>query len=281
MRQAAELKSVHESVIEYYERHTPFFLRVGEGGDQGHIHRGVWAAEVSSSSQALNYVYSRIAQRVDALELQRPHLLDLGCGVGSGLRYFIERDVQVTGVTISPTQAKMARRISADSPADVLCADFASAALPLCDLMYAVESLVHANELEPVAQNISRSLRMGGELVICDDFLAQPFNHLNTSEQCIVECLKRGWQIPSLNTWDSFKIVFEAQGLELVHTEDWTPLLKLDRWRDKMLSMVMRFGGHLPFQSSLWGSWKAGNALRQTLQEGLTQYRFGVWKKVR
>ncbi len=284
VRPAAELRSVHESVIEYYERNTPFFLRMGEGGNQGHIHRGVWAPGVSSADQALNYVYSRVAKRVDGL-MQRPlHILDLGCGVGSGLRYFVKRGVQITGVTISPTQAEMARRVqSPDNPlgVSVLCADFSSANLPECDLMYAVESLVHANALEPVAQNISRSLRVGGELIVCDDFLSRPDSHLTKSEQCIIDCLRTGWQIPSLNTWDSLKDIFEAEGLELVATENWTPFLKLDRWRDKMLAMVMRVGGGLPFQNPLWGSWKAGNALRLTLQEGLTQYRFGIWKKVR
>ena len=149
------------------------------------------------------------------------------------------------------------------------------------EVIDAVEALVHADRLEPVAENISRSLKLGGELVICDDFLAFPYDQLGEREQEMIDCLRKGWEIPSLSTWDSFNGILKTHGLELVETEEWTPFLKLDRWRDKMLSILMRVGGDLPIHSTLWGSWKAGNVLRQTSLDGLTQYRFGIWKKVR
>ena len=275
---------MNDSVVEYYEHNTRFFLRVGEGGEQGHIHRGVWADEVGSLEQALHYVYSRIHQRIDNFENPPISIVDLGCGVGAGLRYFSESGVATTGVTISPRQAMIARKLNAQlghHMAQVVCADFCSADLGQVDLMYAVESLVHASDCDMLAKNISRSLALGGELIVCDDFLARPYDVLSPRDQLAIDCVREGWQVPSLNTQEHFQKVFASHGLECVHSEDWTAYLQLNRLRDKFLSMVMKVGEDLPFKNSLWGSWKAGNALRNSLLDGLTQYRFGIWKKVR
>ena len=284
MRPLVEPSVGHNKVVEYYEQNTPFFLRAGEGGSQGHIHRGVWASGVFSLEQALNYVYFRVHERLKA-RLDHPfHVLDLGCGVGAGLRYFARRSVSITGITISPSQALTAKRLNSRAglrTTDVICGDFSSANLPQSDLMYAVESLVHAQELGPLAENIAASLNVGGELVVCDDFLTQPYGQYKANEQARIDCLKKGWQIPCLNTWESFRDVLSRQGMELIHDEDWTSCLRLNRWRDKMLALVMRLGSEIPVEGALWGSWKAGDALRESLETGLTQYRFGIWKKVR
>jgi SAM-dependent methyltransferase len=284
MRSSVEPRSGHHKVVEYYEQNTPFFLRTGEGGGQGHIHRGVWASGVLSLEQALNYVYFRVHERIQARLHHPVHVLDLGCGVGAGLRYFARRGVSITGITISPSQALRAQRLHAGNGfrgSDVICGDFSLANLPQSDLMYAVESLVHAQALEPLVENIAASLNIGGELVICDDFLSRPYGQYKTHERARIDCLKNGWQIPCLNTWECFRDVLHGHGMELTHSEDWTPYLRLNRWRDKMLAVVMRLGSELPVEGALWGSWKAGDALRETLERGLTQYRFGIWKKVR
>ena len=281
----SESEAVNEPVVEYYERNTPFFLRVGEGGSVGHIHRAVWADGVFTRTQALDYVYARLLERIECLESAQPRVLDLGCGVGAGVRYLAKSlPLCPKALTISPSQAATARRLNAEQGLDgsgIICADFSSSPLPQSDLMYGVESLVHAHDLEMVARNVSRSLSVGGELALCDDFLARPYGELKDGEKGIIDCLREGWRIPSLNTLEAFSDIFNKHGLELIVSEDWTPFLKLERLRDRMLSVMMSLGGDLPIQSTLWGSWKAGNALRYSLQEGLTHYRFGIWKKVR
>ena len=99
-------------VRRYYDRHTPAFLALGQGGRDGAIHRAVWGPGVRDRSQAFHYVEDRIAEAIqDIPAVAGPlHFVDLGCGVAASACYLASRlPVRVTGITLSPVQARLAQ----------------------------------------------------------------------------------------------------------------------------------------------------------------------------
>ena len=99
-----------DEVQRYYDRHTDTFVSYGQGGAFGAIHRAVWGPGTRSRSDAFRYVENQIVDCVRRLgpgpdDTSPPHVVDLGCGVGSSLCYLAERlPLRGTGVTLSPDQ---------------------------------------------------------------------------------------------------------------------------------------------------------------------------------
>ena len=156
-----------ERVRAYYERNTPIFLRFGRERETQTIHRSVWAEGVSTLPEALTYVNNLVADAVASVAADRPgqtlQLLDLGCGVGGSLFHLagaIAAHFYGVGVTISPLQCRLARQNAQarglDARAAFVEADFLR--LPLAgefDLVYAIESLVHAPDYGLVLRELS------------------------------------------------------------------------------------------------------------------------------
>src|SRR6478672_8696603 len=120
-----------EQVRRYYDRNTSSFVALGQGGGVGAIHRAVWAPGVTTREQAFHFVEDRIADVVRRVAARstiapagtvaaRPHVVDLGCGVGASLSYLAGLlPITGTGVTLSPIQVQAAReRIASEGLSD-------------------------------------------------------------------------------------------------------------------------------------------------------------------
>ena len=58
----------------YYDRHTRSFVRFGQGGRDGAIHRAVWGPGVTTRSAAFHYVDDRIAELTLSLPPSSGHV---------------------------------------------------------------------------------------------------------------------------------------------------------------------------------------------------------------
>src|SRR5580765_4303535 len=103
----------HAQVRDYYDRHTSKFVALGQGGSVGAIHRAVWGPGVRRAEDAFRYVENQVADRLRRLplDIDTPHVVDLGCGVGASLTYLAEQlpSISGTGITLSPVQARIAQ----------------------------------------------------------------------------------------------------------------------------------------------------------------------------
>src|SRR5688500_13955301 len=92
----------------FYDRHTPAFVALGQGGSVGAIHRAVRGPGVTTREEAFHFVEDRIAERIRQLS-PAGHIVDLGCGVAASLCYLAEKlPISGTGITLSPVQARLA-----------------------------------------------------------------------------------------------------------------------------------------------------------------------------
>src|SRR4051812_18079965 len=92
-------------VRRYYDRQTAGFLKFGQGGSSGAIHRAVWGPGITDRSRAFRYVEDQIAGLIGRLSPseqgpeRRPehgseqplHVVDLGCGVAASLCYLAQQ----------------------------------------------------------------------------------------------------------------------------------------------------------------------------------------------
>ncbi|MEM7152163.1 MAG: class I SAM-dependent methyltransferase [Myxococcota bacterium] len=274
-----------DRVEAYYESNTKRFLRFGQGGQQGAIHRAVWGPGVLDRAEAFHYVDDRL---LEAMPHDATRVLDLGCGVGASLAYIAERrDVHGVGVTLSATQVELAtqrfaraglgNRLSArradftDLPADLEPVDFA----------YAIEAFVHAPAPEPFFAEAARILRPGGRLAICDDFAAPRVDEgeLTFREARWIREFRTGWNTGSLISVRRAEQLANAAGFERVSDQDLTADIELRRPRDRLITMMVRLGRRIPTRNAWWLNLLGGNALQMALVRRLMTYRVLVWTR--
>ena len=165
----------------YYDANTPRFLRFGQGGYTGAIHRSVWGPSVTSEREAFEYpnrfVLERLRARGQGREL---HALDLGCGVGASLAYLASHaNVRGTGITISPVQAALARERLAASGLDGRIRVIEASYLDLppdvgvADAAFSIEAFYHCPDNDRYFAQVAAHFVPGGLLLVLDDFFSE------------------------------------------------------------------------------------------------------------
>ena len=271
-------------VRRYYDRHTATFLRYGQGGGAGAIHRAVWGPGVESREAAFHYVEDRIADRLRAAlpAGTEPSVVDLGCGVGGSLCYLARRlPIRGAGVTLSPLQARLAaQRIRAAGLHDrIRCleGDYTDPglALPAADLAYAIESFVHGPDPAGFFAQCARIVRPGGLLLICDDVRRAGGG---AAARRTIERFRRGWRINTLLDREGLRALAAKAGFEHRATDDLTPFLETRRPRDRAIGLLAALVGWLPVDARL-GHLTGGSALQICLRRGWIGYDLALFRR--
>lgn len=271
-----------ERVRAYYERNTPIFLRFGRERETQTIHRSVWAEGVRTLPEALTYVNNLVCAVVTAVAGERPgqtlQLLDLGCGVGGSLFHLAGTTAAHfygVGVTISPMQCRLARQNALargmGARAFFVEADFLH--LPLAgefDLVYAIESLIHAPDYGLVLREAARVLKPGGVLLVCDDFLV---DEPRGNPDWLI-AFRRGWHANSALALSRAIAFAEAAGFRLRLKRNLTPELRLLRLPGPLARLALRVGNVLPARWDFVQGQVGGLGLQYGLASGLIAYHW-------
>jgi SAM-dependent methyltransferase len=272
-------------VRHYYDRHTRSFIGFGQGGRAGAIHRAVWGPGVHTREQAFHYVDDRIADLVPGLPAAgaMPHLVDLGCGVGSSLCYLAERlPIRGTGITLSPLQARMAaQRIGDAQLADrVTCIEGDYCRIPpgveRADLAYAIESFVHAPAPGPALAAWARLIRPGGVLVVCDDFV-RPTD--SEAAARAIDRFRRGWRINTLLSRDELQACARTAGFDHESSVDLSAALEIRRARDRVITRLCAAAEWFARGAGGFDSLRGGSALQECLANGWIGYDLTVFRR--
>jgi cyclopropane fatty-acyl-phospholipid synthase-like methyltransferase len=272
------------AVRRYYEQNTRLFRAAGLGNRSYAVHRALWDASVTTFDAALQRVNALVLEEVQAfLEASPPvrlHLIDLGCGVGGTLAYCARAlpEARMAGVTLSMTQARIARRILPRARAAVIIADFHDLPCAPCfHIAVAIEALAHSHDPQRVWEQAHAALVPDGRLIICDDVVVRAPS--NAAEERWLAAFREGWRVPGVQPLDETIAAARRAGFALRTTRDLTDALRLHRL-PRLLAGAAREGLRLvssvhPLAQSLAGS----IALQECLARGIVAYRLMIFEK--
>lgn len=279
--------TLSEKIQRFYNQNTELFLKLGHSSE-GSIHRAIWAYGVSDRYEALHYVDNQICKiLLNYHSTSIPHIVDLGCGVASSLCY-IESQISVTGlgVTISEEQCKLANhRINKHKYSEKLqCIQEDFCKLPKdlkkADLVFSIESFVHAQSAGAYFHQASSLVKPGGYLIICDDFLANDSLLENKKVEHWINRFKQGWLINSLLSHQQIMKYASQAGFKAIESQNLSPYLKLNRPRDYLISLLVKVLGKRclkrPYLQMLYG----GNALQKCLSRQWINHELIIWQKI-
>lgn len=155
------------------------------------------------------------------------HVLDAGCGNGgSSLWLAAHKSVQVTGITPVATQVSAANEQASQRKLTHLCqfieGDYCQVPLEdrSVDVIWACESLCHAQSKADFYQESNRLLKPGGRLVIAE-YLRYERQLPPADEHLLLDWVNR-WAIPDLDTTDEHRAHMEKAGFEDIQIQDYT-----------------------------------------------------------
>ncbi|WP_144128292.1 SAM-dependent methyltransferase [Catellatospora sichuanensis] len=279
MTSQADAAAGAERVRRYYDNNAAAFERLGQGGAS--IHRAVWGPGVATRAQAFHHVDELLLDTLPP-DLARPSVVDLGCGLGASLLYLAARtDLTGEGITISPLQAARAAELiaAAGLASRVRCREGNYLAVPddlagTADLAFSIEAFIHSPDADGYFREAARTLRPGGRLVICDDFLTSAAAQDSPRTARRMAEFRTGWHVGSLLTVGQVRTMAAAHGLELVRDLDLTPYLELRRPRDRWIGALLAVGRLFRPTGLYWQSLVGGDALQWALIHDLLSYRF-------
>jgi tocopherol O-methyltransferase len=266
------------TIARYYDSNTARFLRFGRSGEAAAIHRAIWGPGMQTRAEAFLYLNRLVAEQI-LVNNPSGHLLDLGCGVGGTATWLAQmHGAHVTGVTLSPVQARMAGERATCLGLQDFCryiqADFhhLPADLEMFDGAYAIEAYAHASEPERFFAEAAEHLKAGGRLFIADDFLAPKA----TLENPWVGRVRRDWHLANLRPASEAATLAEAAGFRLVSDQNLSPYIR--HWPQPWLEVVRLFI-RLPIHTPAWENLSGGVALQHCYRRGWTEYHALVLEK--
>ena len=213
------------ATIAYYEQTLLDYRTVWLNGSNLAFHFGFHDHEHRTHAAALENTNRTLAQ-IGAIRTG-DRVLDAGCGLGGSSLWLAESlGARVVGITLAESQADQASRIAARRGlADKVTferADFTSTPFPdeSFDVIWAVESLCHAEAKCRFYHEAARLLRPGGRLVIAE-FIRTTRKLHPQAERVMREWLD-GWAIPDLDTEQEHVGAAAAAGFSNISVRDCT-----------------------------------------------------------
>lgn len=215
--------SVSKRVIRTHYNLSTLFYRLLWGP---HIHHGLWEGDENESARSAQlHLTERLADLAEIGPGQS--MIDIGCGMGgSSIHLAKTRQVQATGVTISPVQRLWANTTALTQGVrsratflsqDVEQIDFPSESV---DVVWSVECTEHLFDKPAFFQKAARWLKPGGRIAICAWLAGSDLADEAKREQVWQVC--EGFFCPSLATSAEYVGWMESAGLTMTSVLDWT-----------------------------------------------------------
>jgi len=261
----------------YYDKNTALFIRTQKAQAADTIHRALYAPGVTDRREALQYCHRLILEEMERETTRR--VLDLGCGVGATIRFLrdLRPEVEYLGLTVSSVQRDLAVREGLPVElGDYHMKEWFEDRLPF-DLVYAVESLQHANDLEAVIANLSRACPPAARVLVIDDF--QSDGEIPGRYRKLLDRFRQGWHAHGYRARADFIRTMESAGFRLRRELDLSPFMcsrpVFNLFLYALLSPLTLLSKPPAYAQNLSG----GNALLRLQDLGLSTYRLMVFEK--
>ncbi len=212
-----------DRVRKHYDR-LSFLYRMFWGE---HLHHGYWNGG-ETAGRAQIQLMEQLAQRAEIT--QGANVLDIGCGVGGSALWLADQyECNVTGMTISPVQARMAtaaarkakaRGLRGTAAFEVKDANRWQPEPAGFDVVWIMESSEHFPDKKLFFARCAAALKPGGTLAVCA-WLRRD-GPMPPGEQKLVGTIAEAMMSASLDSLSSYRDWMRDAGLAVVAAEDIT-----------------------------------------------------------
>jgi tocopherol O-methyltransferase len=213
-------------VTQYYAKTKVDYELFWTGDRDLALHHGYYDASARTHSAALIRMNEVLARYAGISRDDR--VLDAGCGYGGSAIWLAHHvGCSVVGLNIVPFQTERARRLAAERGlacrARFLLADhshtpFADRSF---DVVWGLESVVHAESQEQFIREAARLLRPGGRLLIAE-YTARESPPLSEDEERLIASGLHSWAMTALLTPRRYTELLLRHGFGDVRTYDLT-----------------------------------------------------------
>lgn len=159
-----------------------------------------------------------------SLPTEKAHMIDLGCGMGGTMRYFLKhhKQLKTVGVTLSDFQVEEGNKLLKGKKGYILKENFENTSLDSnsADGVVAMESLCHSGHSYRALKEGHRLLKEGGKLVITDAFLKTSPDKLCLGSSYSYKQLCKGWSLDGLGQIDRVVKDLKTMGFSKVEVKD-------------------------------------------------------------
>jgi tocopherol O-methyltransferase len=208
-----------EAVRSHYDR-LAYFYRTLWGK---HIHHGYWEGNESAETAQVQLV-SRLADR--AAIQHGAAVLDVGCGLGgSSLWLARHRGCRVTGITLSPVQARQASELARAEHLDdrvrfrVMDANRLDLPPSQFDVVWVIECSEHLADKARFINACAHVLKPGGKLALCAWLAAED---PRPEQARLIHEVCRGMLCASLASMHDYTNWMRVAGFDEITAEDIT-----------------------------------------------------------
>ncbi len=220
-------------IQEFYDLGSPLYLEVyGEN-----IHDGYYITGKESRQEAQENLTRFIAEK--ARIKKGAKILDVGCGMGGSSLWLAENfEATTVGITISPVQVDIARRLARERKVD--CSFLLMDAENMYfdetfDIIWVVGASTHFQNQEKFVKSATTFLNKGGKFIVFDwmvnENIADPHN------DCRLQPVSEGMLLSSLCSINTYLNWLIQYGYRIVYSEDITNHT-IKTW-DDALSVIM------------------------------------------
>lgn len=215
-----------KEIIHYYDSCETNYRRWWDLDRSLAMHAGFWDASTKNLRDALAKENETLA---DIAGIKSgDYVLDAGCGYGGSVFWLAkQRDAKVVGITLCEKQAALAKLEAAKQPCmhepEFLIMDYTQTTFPpsTFDVVWAIESVCHAEDKRDFIREAWRILKPGGRLILADGFHVK--NEYTAEEKRLLGKAVNGWAVASMESSPNFEFFLKAQGFKNIQVIDATP----------------------------------------------------------
>jgi cyclopropane fatty-acyl-phospholipid synthase-like methyltransferase len=212
------------NVKEYYDTTLVHYIKWWGLKKNLSLHYGIWDEDTRNFEESLINT-NRVLCRAGRIS-EQDRVLDAGCGVGGAAMFLAqEKNAEVVGISLSQKQIDIANDIAVKKNlterTSFLVMDYSNTDFEdeSFDVVWACESVCHAQDKLDFIKEVFRLLRVGGRLILSDFFLNKdkqndPHNWIRKWSDL--------WGVPNLVSADHFMAQCDQAGFSKTESFDYT-----------------------------------------------------------
>ncbi len=217
-----------DKAADYYDQTIRLYRLFWHGDKSYALHYGFWDKDTKNRQDTQLNENKFLAHLVGISSGAK--ILDAGCGIGGSAIWLAQNfNVHVTGITISKLQLAKAKKLAIEHGLEAQLEfdlqDFLRTKFPdnSFDIVWAIESVCHAEDKRDFLAEAHRILKPRGKLIVADGFLKRD---IKRSEERDYKKFIEGFALPNIAKMEDFKSSMKELGFKNIISQDKTKDVK-------------------------------------------------------